>query len=467
MLFSGSMYRSNGAAKLYFPEYDSPDTNNGVADNLDGDRFDHAFAVVTRGQLRVEGAYGRRDKIVPNASYATNFNDPANRSLDTRAYMDAAYSHEIGADTQLDVRAYYDAYRYWSSYPYGGTNAPDRTVQINDAAADWIGIESVLGHRLGRNRVVAGMNAEYNLRVNQRNYYLGQPPFLNDNRQLSLAAVFGEAEINPSSKFSLNLGVRSDWYSKFGNAISPRAALMYLPTSSTSVKYVFNRAFRAPDPYDEFYVDNLNPTTTFRSLETERIQSHNVIVEHSFTQWLRGTAVGFDNGLSRVISETSDPTTGNTLIGNGVGDQGHGLELEMIADRSDGWGGRGSYSFLRTRQDETGSRVPNSPSGLGKLNATVPASRYGLLGMELLSTGPQPNYLGQRISLSFLTNITLSTRFKRSDWSISANCYDLFNRQWATPTGPEVLPAATIQDGRTWRIRIAYRKSLPSERDRP
>ena len=467
MLFSGSMYRSNGAARLYFPEYDSPDTNNGVADNLDGDRFDHGFAVLTRGQLRVEAAYGTRDKIIPNAPYATNFNDPANRSIDTRGYLDASYSHEFSANTQLDVRAYYDAYRYWSSYPYGGTNSPDRTVQINDAAGDWIGIESVLGRRLGRHRVVGGVNGEYNLRVNQRNYYQGQPPFLDDNRRLTLAAIFGEAEINPFSKFSLNLGGRVDWYSKFGRAISPRIALMVLPTASTSVKYVFNRAFRAPDPYDEFYVDNLNLTDTYRSLKTEQIQTHSVIVEHRFARWLSGTAAGFDNDLSRVITETSDPATGESIIGNGKGDHGHGLELEMIADGASGWSGRASYSFLRTTQMGTGSQVPNSPSGLGKLNATAPASSHGILGIELLYTGPQPNYLGQRIPSAFLTNITISTRFKRSSWSASASCYDLFDREWATPTGPEVLPAATVQDGRTWRIAIAYRKHLEPERSRP
>jgi iron complex outermembrane receptor protein len=177
--------------------------------------------------------------------------------------------------------------------------------------------------------------------------------------------------------------------------------------------------------------------------------------------------VGFDNDLLQVISETSDPTTGATLIGNRNGDHGHGVELEMIANRTDGWSGRASYSFLKTDQKGTGQKVPNSPSYLGKLNATVPASSHGLLGVELFYTGSQPNYLGQRISSSFLTNITASSRFRRSSWSISASCYDLFNRQWSTPTGPEVLPAATVQDGRTWRITIAYKKHLEPARSGP
>jgi outer membrane receptor for ferrienterochelin and colicins len=467
MLFSGSLYRSNGNAKLYFPEYDSPDTNNGFANNLDGDRFDHAFAVLTRGALRVEAMYGTRDKIVPNAAYATNFNDPANRSIDTRGYFDASYSHDFSANTQLDVRAYYDAYRFWASYPYGGTNSPSRTVQINDAAADWIGFETVVGHRLGRHRLVGGANGEYNLRINQRNYYLGLPPFLNDHRQLTLAALFGEAEINPSSKFTLNLGGRVDWYSKFGRAISPRAALMFLPTNSTSVKYVFNRAFRAPDPYDEFYVDDLEPSETTRSLQTERIQTHSVIVEHSFNRWLRGSIVGFDNDLLRAISESVSSATGGTIISNGRGDNGHGAEFELIANYAQGWSGRASYTFMRTSRTGDDIQVPNSPSGLGKLNSTTPVSRYGLVGAELLFDGPQPNYLGQRIPSSLLTNLTVSTRFKRRPWSITASCYDLFDRQWATPTGPEVLPAATVQNGRTWRVTIGYRKRLEPERSGP
>jgi outer membrane receptor for ferrienterochelin and colicins len=467
VLLSGSLYRSNGQPRLFFPEYASPETNYGFADNLDGDRYDHVFGVLRRGRLRIEGLFGKRDKIVPSASYATNFNDPANRSIDSRGYVDASYSHDFSAETQLDVRAYYDAYRFWGSYPYGGTNSPQRTVQINDASADWIGIESILGHRLGRHRIVAGATGEYNLRVNQRNYYLHQPPFLDDNRKLTLAAIFGEAEINPVSKFSLNLGGRIDWYSSFGHAISPRVAAMFLPSSRTSFKYIFNRAFRAPDPYDESYVDNLQPEVSRRSLLPERIQSHSLILDHDFSPRFHATAVGFQNNLLRVISENVDPVSGGTTFANGQGDDGHGLEFEFAAKSASAWSGRASYSLLRTAREETHQRVANSPSDLAKLNATTPASRYGLLAMELLYTGPQPNYSGQRIPASFITNATVSTRFKRSDWSISASCYNLFDHSWSTPTGPEVLAPATAQDGRTWRIRIAYRKSLESRQTMP
>src|SRR5581483_10160492 len=448
---------ANGAAHLYFPEYDSPETNHGVATNLDGDRYDHLFAVVRTGQFRVEGMLGRRDKIVPNAAYGTTFGDPRNRNVDTRGYVDASYSGDIGSNTQLDIRAYYDAYRYWADFPYSEPGSQD-TVQINDAAADWIAIEAVIGHRLGRHRVVAGTSGEYDVRLRQRNYYLDQPPFFDDNRHRVLAALFGEAELNLHPKFSVNLGGRMDWYSVFGAQPSPRVAAMYLPTSKTSLKYIYSTAFRAPDPYDLFYVDQIDITSQAGKLSPEQNRSHNLLVDHAFVPWFHISAGAFQTHLYRVIEEEVDPETDSTHFVNADSDRGHGIEIEAAAHRESGWSGRTSFSWSATKDGVTHQTVMNSPSHLAKLNGTAPITRYGALGLEMLYTGPQPNYAGIRIGSSFLTNATISTR-SLHDWQLSAGCYNLFDRTWSTPTGPEVLPNATVQDGRTFRFRIVYRRS--------
>jgi outer membrane receptor for ferrienterochelin and colicins len=459
-LVSGSMYRSNGVPHLFFPDYNSPATNNGEANDIDGDRYDHLFGVVQRGQLHIEGLFGTRDKIIPNASYGTIFGDPGNRSIDTRGYLDASYSREYGTDTQLDIRTYYDAYRFFGSYPYADSSPSGRSVQINDAAADWVGGEAVLGRKLGRHRIVAGASGEYNLRIHQRNYYLGQAPLLDDHRHRTLAATFGEAELNPNPKISLNLGGRLDWYSSFGWAISPRIALMYLPTSKTSVKYIFSRAFRAPDPYDQYYVDDLDITATAQSLQPEHIQSHNLVLEHSLAPWLKFSASGFENDLYKTIEEGVDPVTGTTHFANEKGEAGHGFEFEAIAKLASGWSGRSSFTATRTVPKDPTKAVMNSPSDLAKLSGSAPISSHGLLGLELLYAGPQTNYQGMRIPSSFLTNATISTRPLRSGWQFSASCYNLLDRSWATPTGPEVEPAATVQDGRTLRFRITYRHNF-------
>jgi outer membrane receptor for ferrienterochelin and colicins len=471
-LLSGSIYRSNGRDTLYFPEYDSPDTNHGVARNLDGDRYDHAFGMIRRGQFRLEGLFGTRDKIVPNASYQTIFGDPDNRSKDTVGYMDASYSHDFSASAQMDVRAYYDGYRYKGIFPYTKEDGTGRAVQVNDAAADGIGVEAVLGRRLGRHRIVGGLAGEHNFRINQRNYYVGQPPFLDDRRKLDHAAAFGEAELNPTGKFSFNVGGRLDFYNLYGTALSPRVAAMYFPAASTSLKYIFSHAFRAPDPYDEFYVDQVDITATNQSLKPEDINTHTALVEHEFSPSLHMAASGFWNSLNHVIKEELDPLTGATQFANETGDTGNGAEFEWIANYRSGWRARASYTFEQTRQKQWGTTVMNSPSHLAKINGVAPLQKMADVGAELLVTGPQPNYLGQRIPSSFLVNATLSTRPFARGFEFSASGYNLLDRAWSTPTGPEISAPATAQDGRTWRIRLTYRATFErragsNDRSRP
>ncbi len=465
-LVSGSVYRSNGAGRLYFPEFDSPETNNGIAMNLDGDRYDHAFAMVRDGGFRLEGLFGVRDKIVPNASYDTLFDDPGNRTMDTLGYGEASYSHDFSLKTQLDVRAYYDGYRFWGSYPYPGADGTGRLLQIEDGATDGLGMEAVLGRKLGRHRIVAGMSGEHNFRVNQRSYNVGQPPFLDDHRTLSVGAVFGEAELNPSNRFSFNLGGRVDWYDFYGTYLSPRLAAMYLPTGRTSLKYIFSHAFRAPDPYDDFYVDEVDATAPNRSLMPENINSHTALLEHAFSSKLHLTASGFSNSLNNVIKEQVD-SSGNTHFGNETGDTGRGAEAELIAKYPSGWLARTSYTFERTHDKQTGTTVMNSPAHLAKFNGVAPITREGFLAAEFLFTGPQNNFLDQRIPSSFLVNATVSTRTFANGLQLSASCYNLLDRSWATPTGPEVQAPATVQDGRTLRFRLTYHHGLERKRSTP
>jgi outer membrane receptor protein involved in Fe transport len=101
----------------------------------------------------------------------------------------------------------------------------------------------------------------------------------------------------------------------------------------------------------------------------------------------------------------------------------------------------------------------NSPDHLAKFDGMAPLSRYSLLGLEVLYTGSQPNFRDQHISSSFLTNLTMSTPSLHNGWELSGGFYNLFDRRWSTPTGPEIAAPATVQDGHSFRFRISYRWS--------
>jgi iron complex outermembrane receptor protein len=281
-----------------------------------------------------------------------------------------------------------------------------------------------------------------------------------------LLAAFGEAELNFAPQLTVNVGLRVDRYSPYTSAVSPRIAVMYLPTERTSLKYVLGHAFRAPDPYDLFYVDQEDITAPSKDLHPETIDSHSLILDHRLEPWLYGTVVGFFSDLHKEIGEEVD-ATGSSYFVNGAGDRSYGIASELRADSKSGWAARTSYSFGKTRERENSREVMNSPSHLVKLNAIVPLSRHAFLGAEIFYTGVQQNYLRARIPSSLLTNATLSTKPLWGGWQFSLSSYNLLDRRWYTPTGPELTQKATEQDGRNFRFKISYRLPIRSLRGKP
>src|SRR5687767_5060323 len=74
---SGTYEHTNGVERLYFPAFDAPATNNGIAEGLDGEGARQFYGRLDLGGLTVTGAYGRRIRDVPTASFGTVFNQQA------------------------------------------------------------------------------------------------------------------------------------------------------------------------------------------------------------------------------------------------------------------------------------------------------------------------------------------------------------------------------------------------------
>jgi len=100
-VFSGSLYRSAGRLHLFFPEYASPETNNGFADNSDGDQFVHAFSAIDYRNFRVQALYSSRMKIIPTGSFGALFNDPATCDATTTTTLIAGYSRQRGPSRRI------------------------------------------------------------------------------------------------------------------------------------------------------------------------------------------------------------------------------------------------------------------------------------------------------------------------------------------------------------------------------
>lgn len=455
-LISGSMYRSDGQSELFFPQFDSPLTNNGIAQNMDGDRYDHAFADLQWGGFRLQGLFSNRTKITPTAPFQTTFNDPRTRSKAERDYIDLSYHRSISSKTDLDLRGYYDSGSALGVGSYGGLDPATTILGYIRGRADWFGTEANLGRQFGRQRITAGAEYNYCIRVDQKNYSVIEPSILNDHRTPQQVGTYVQAELNPMPKLTVNAGLRFDWFDTFGGAYSPRVAVIYKLNPQTSLKYIFGRAFRAPAAYESYYVDTVTIGEASPHLQPEHIQSNEVVLERTLRPWLQATADAFYNDLQNLIDEAPDPANGLSHFVNDGRDHGRGLELELEAKRESGLATTASYTLTCAMDSIRNTRLENSPLNAVKLNATIPLGWKTYTGLEILYSSPQGSYQGTRIASQFLTNITLSSKPLRGGWQFSASCYNALNRRWFTGADPGSRSPEILQDGRTIRFKVSY-----------
>jgi outer membrane receptor for ferrienterochelin and colicin len=451
-LFSASLYQSNGAESLYFPEYDSPATNHGIAPGMDADRYGNAFALVQWKHFVMQALVGSRRKLVPTAPYGGQFGNPVTQTVDARGFVDLAYKRQLSSGTQLTARWYFDAYAFHGTYAFDFPGIP--VVGDYNARDDWAGSEFIVSRPLGqRNMVIAGTEFRYNLRqIQQARADIFPDLLLDDHRTSAIFAVYGQDEITLTTRLSLNGGVRIDHYSTFGTAVSPRIAAIYHPDGKTTLKYSFGRAFRAPSANELFSGDlvllQANPL-----LRPETILSHNVGVERALTPELRVSAEAFLNNMNDLIDLSANPVDGSLRYENVNSNVGKGLEFEIEAQRH-GWRGDLSYTLQKGEDQQTHERLPNAPLHLAKLKVQAPMGKTFVGGIELRYVSPQYNYVGGRIPERFITNITVSSRKPWLGFDISASCYNLFDRDNYDPVATHLRQQRILQDGRGFRIKI-------------
>ena len=460
MLLSGTFYDSQGHSRLFFPEFDSPATNHGIAENADGDQAYNTFVDLIYRNFDIHVVQESRTKHIPTASFGTVFNDPRTQTTDAQVYIDAQYRHVFGKWETLG-RISYDWYGYDGTYiyDYAKTGVPPFTVNKDLASGDWLDLQGDASHLFfKRHSVTLGSEFRQDLRQHQVNYDV-QPfvSYLDDHRSARVWALYLQDELNLNKKLAFVAGLRSDWYQRFGNTISPRLGLIFNPTPTTNIKAIYSRAFRAPSSYENFYADSVGDTGN-PSLKPEKIRSYELDVEHRFGKKFSGTIAGYDNRIAGLIEQQLDPATGKPLYANSGNIRTKGIELELRAKWPAGLEWTISHSMLYSRDLQTGDVVTNSPKQLAKANLSLPVARHRLFAsLEAQYTSVTRTIAGTDLGGFLLVNATLLTRRLNKDFDFSASLYNLFNKQYAESGGIEHVQASIPQNGRSFRVKLVYR----------
>jgi iron complex outermembrane receptor protein len=454
-IMSGSYYYSAGQENLFYQEFNTPDQNNGVAHRMDQDTFHNFFAKASYGDFTLQGGYVGRKKRIPTAAFGTIFNNGRDATVDNRGYLDLKYQHEFANQLTVKGRLYYDRYYYRGDFLI---DYPPPTLNQDFLTTDQAGGELTLVKRLfDKHKVTLGSEFRSQLRMDQSNKD-AEPPatYLDDKRKSNIGAVYLQDEFAITDRLILNAGFRYDHYSTFGGTVNPRAGLIYT-WRDTTAKLLYGRAFRAPNPFEQFYVgDGVSKANP--DLKPEIINTYELVLEQYIGRHLRGSASAYYYEIDKLISQVLDPSDGLLVYRNGDKINAKGLELTLEGKLPSGWDGRLSYAIQEARDSASDRLLTNSPQHLVKGNLIIP------LYSDKVFASLETRYMSSRLTLTgdkakhvFLTNVTLFTQQLLPGWEFSAQVNNLFGHRYGDPGSGEHLQDTILQDGRTYWLKLKYR----------
>lgn len=458
LLLSGSIMDSEGHRELSYPAFSS--TNNGVAKDADREGLNYYMGKLSFGDFTLTGGHQWRKKTVPTAAFGAVFNDNRFATVDERSYADLSYQHAITNTLNLKARLYYDRFYYRGQYPfdYGGSGTPPFTLNRDIGQTDWWGAELTATARLfDSHKLTVGTEYRDQFRQAQSNRDIDPPAtYLDDRRRSSFVAAYVQDEWAITDHLVLNAGVRHDQYSTFGGTTNPRTALIST-WDKTTVKFLYGQAFRAPNPYEQYYVTS----TTFKAspnLKPERIKTYEFVVEHYLGNHLRVLGSLYQYDISGLISQTTDPTDGLLFFSNVEDITARGIELTTEGKWASGLEGRLSYALQTTHNDSTDRQLTNSPQHLAKTNVIIPVIADKLFaGLEGRYTSSRMTLAGNNASPFYILNASLFSQRIAKGWELSAHINNLTNQRYGYPGSGEHQQDIINQDGRTYWVKLKYR----------
>ena len=472
------LWRDADGQDLYYAEYDAPDTNNGIAEDLDWGRAGGAHGSLRVGDFTAQAMFSSRKTGIPTGAFEITFNDPDASTLDEQAFLELRYSSEPNAKTGVMARGYLDYYHYMGVYPI-----EDEPHYLEENDSRWGGAELQL--RLDPReftRHIVGVEVQRHFMVDYH-IWQGDAQYIDTGYPFTVLSVYAQNIYQPLDDLSLTLGVRKDMYSndpgresaaaaavgkgksdawiaekleEGGDPASPRVALVYTPSVSTAIKLLYGEAFRAPTRFELFYEDPdaFKPSPW---LVPEGIRTTEAVWEQRIGRDLLGVVSAYRYEMRYLIDEVVDPKDEIALYKNVSEVHAEGMEVELRGQIGDRGRGYASYAYQKAEDADSGGRLTNSPAHLARAGVVVPVLPKVYAAAELLVESGRLTVQDTKTDAVALLNLNLSTTDLFGGARAALLVRNVLDEAYAYPGGFEHLQAAITQNGRDVTLAVEHR----------
>lgn len=442
MSVAGSM-QSDPGQNLFYPEYDTPENNNGVSSGHDYDNYRSLMGTVAGHGLRLLALTSTRTKGVPTGWFGTNFNGQQ-QFTDGRSLLSLTTEHRTSSTGQVFLRTSYDRFDYHGQFPYGDEMGRDRSssTRLNaDFRYVW---DARPNHRvtLGA-EYVANVRASYTTSLGDITHVIGGP--------FSIGSVYAQSEFQPVHSLSVTTGLRFDRYAHVTQTLNPRGAVVWHCNAANTLKVLYGSAFRLPSVFELGLVDEGQNFISNPNLQPEKIRQYEVVWEGRLTPEVLVSVSPYRLHMTGLIRQQTDALTTITQYQNLNDVVSQGVELKADYRRSDGLWSYASYSRQQARED--GIEMLNSAANLAKAGISTPTSLPLQGALELVYESGRKSLARSETDGVLLANLTFSAAL-RSSMRLSVTIRNLLNTRYATPGSPPQAEDTIPQNGRTFLLRL-------------
>jgi outer membrane receptor for ferrienterochelin and colicin len=448
-LLVSATYSDGKGRNLFYPEFNAPPTSNGNANGDDHEGFHKILVTASKGDFSFQANTISREKGVPTGQYGTIFADKRTRTTDGLSLASLSFDRALSNGASISSSLHTGRYAYLGEYAY-----TDLAPNQDEVLGEWWGTSVDAAGRIGsRQFLTVGAEYQDNFKQIQKNFDPEPYAVYTDVRGESERwGVFAQDEIKLAEPVMLYVGARLDHYEGFGYATSPRLALIYTPSPTTTFKVLAGRAFRAPNEF-ELHFEALgykaNP-----GLGPEHIETLELIAQRFIGGGVQISGSAFRNRLTGLTDQLLDPADSLVRFVNLDEIRARGLELALGVNRGHGPTGQLSYSLQRTEERATGAELTNSPAHLVQLQLRSPIPGVGAIAsLDAQYMSARLTLAGNTAKAHTLTNLSLFAPKVFARLDLSAAIYNVFDTRYGDPVGDGYVQDLIREDGRNVRVR--------------
>jgi outer membrane receptor protein involved in Fe transport len=308
-----------------------------------------------------------------------------------------------------------------------------------------------------RGDLTIGAQGEWELRILQQEFAVSPDPVtrVNFNIPDRTMALFAQQEWRFSPRWKADAGVRLDRSHNYGDALSPRLALIYQQSARTVYKAAYGRPFRSPSAFEKYFSDNeilvANP-----DLRAEHAHTFEMTAEHKFSQRLTGSLNAYQFRTDGLIQEVFPEDGSIPRFDNVERARSTGIGIEASAKLPHDLELLGSATLQQSVDSDSGLALANSPQVLGKLRAGRPVFHHRVfVASSLRLMSARLTVGGEQAPRVFLQDFTLTTRRPwLTGFEVQLGVRNLWNARYDDPVGLKI--DTMRQDGRSAYLKLTW-----------